>query len=225
MPALPPVPKVLQIHLIYNDGGDADIRNILYFRYGGTAAAPDLVTLAQEVKTVWGTHMAGQHPTTLHLTSVFIDDLDSMTGAQAVDGNPSVSGNSPNAALTSGVAFVISNVGNLKYRGGHSRTYLPSIPTLETADPNTWSTTYQTSTLTAWQAFINAVISAAPAAIQLLGQVIAHRFGKSATAPVGALPPGSQRSVPLAVPIVENVVAHRTNPQVASQRRRNLQLG
>lgn len=225
MAALPPVPKTLQVQLIYSDGGDTDIRNILYFKYSGTASATDLVTLAQEVKTVWGTHMAGQHRSNLLLESVFIDDLNSDTGFQAVDGNPAVSGsNIASTSYTSGAAFVMSNVGQLKYRGGHSRTYLPSIPTSATADPNTWTTAYQAAMLSAWQGFIAAIISAAPTAIQLLGQVIAHRFGKSATAPVaGSL--ASSRSVPLTTPFTENVVAHRTNPQVGSQRRRNLQVG
>lgn len=225
MPALPPVPKTLQIRLVYNDGGDADIQNILYFKYGGTASAPDLVTLAQEVKTVWGTHMAGQHSNTLHLLSVFIDDLDSATGAQAVDGNPALTASNVSGPLTSGVAFVMSNVGQMKYRGGHSRTYLPGIPTNAAQDPNTWTTAFQTAMLTAWQGFIAAIVSAAPTAIQLLGQVIAHRFGASATAPVGVSSGRSARSVPLTHPVVENVVGHRTNPQVGSQRRRNLQQG
>jgi hypothetical protein len=168
--------------------------------------------------------MAPNTAPNVSLLEVFGNDLNSQTGAQAADGQAPVVGSALSGhELTSGAAFVMSNEGSVKYRGGHSRNYLPGMHNDVLADANTWTETFQAALLTAWSAFISEIISQAPAAIGALAHVIAHRFGKSATAPVSAGTP-SARSVPLTNPYTEKVVAYRTNPQVGSQRRRNLQI-
>jgi hypothetical protein len=224
MAALPPVPNCIQVTMIYGDGGDASIRNILYFTYSGSVSATDLGTFCALVKSEWGSNMAAQTVTTTALEEVFATDLGSHTGAQAADGNPSLAGTHAGPGLTSGAAFVMGNEGTLRYRGGHSRNYLPGMPQSGLQDPNTWTLTFQQAVLTAWTAFLQAVITHAPAAMGALAHAIAHRFGRTATSPVLSASAPDVPSVPLAAPFTEPVKANRTNPQVGSQRRRNLQV-
>jgi hypothetical protein len=223
MAALPPIPNALQMQLIYSWGSNTDIRNILYFKYSGSISSGDLLTLVRSMKTSWTAHMAPQTVTDCFLTTVFGNDVASNLGAQAIDGNPAVAGTAAGTRTTAGAAFVIGNETALKYRGGHSRTYIPGMPESNTSDSNSWTTVAQQAMLTAWSAFIQAFItSAVPAAVGSLQQAVAHRFGKSATAPVLAADTDVP-SVPLTSPFLQVITAYRTNPQVASQRRRNQQ--
>jgi hypothetical protein len=223
MAQLPPVPKCIQFQLLYSDGADTDVRNMLYFTYTQTLSGTDLVTLCNNVMTEWGTNVAPHCVNTLLLEGVAGNDLSSDLAAQAVNSHPSVPGTGTGVPLTSGAAFVIGYETALKYRGGHSRNYLPGMPNTGLLDANTWTTTFQTAILNAWTAFLSGIVqTAVPVAVGTLQHVVAHRFGKSADAPVLG---GSSvtRSVPLADPFTTPVTAVRTNPQVGSQRRRNQQ--
>lgn len=157
------------------------------------------------------------------LTSITINDLNSNTGAKVAE-QLSIAGTASGTRLTSGVALVISKKESLKYRGGHGRNYFAGMTEGSSSDPNTWSSALQTAMATAWSTFISQIISAAPAALGALKEVVVHRFGKTATAPASTseykvIP----RSVPLTNPIVSLVTGYVVNPQVASQRRRNQQ--
>lgn len=223
MAALPPLPKTLQMQLIYAWGSNANIRNMLYFTYSGGVSAGDLLVLTRNMKTQWGLHMAPQTVSDCFLDTVFGNDLNSNLGAQAIDGNPAVVGTAAGTRTTAGAAFVIGNESALKYRGGHSRTYLPGMPEPNTSDSNSWSTVAQQAILTAWSAFITAFITTAvPAAVGTLQQVVAHRFGKTAGSPVSTADIDVP-SVPLTSPFTQPITGYRTNPQVGSQRRRNQQ--
>jgi hypothetical protein len=223
MAPLPPVPKTIQMQLIYTWGSNTNIRNLLYFTYTGSIGSSDLTSLCRSMKTQWTNHMASQTVGDCSLAEVFGNDLASSLGAQAIDGNPPVPGTNAGTRTTAGTAFVVSNETALKYRGGHSRTYIPGMPEANTTDSNSWSNTAQQAILSAWTAFISAFITTAvPAAVGTLQQVVAHRFGKTPNAPVLAADTDTP-SVPLTNPFVTLVSGYRTNPQVASQRRRNQQ--
>jgi hypothetical protein len=223
MAPLPPVPKTLQLQLIYGWGSNQNIRNMLYFTYTGGISSGDLLVLVRSMKTQWGTHMAPQTVTDCSLLEVFGNDIASNLGAEAIDGNPAIPGTAAGTRTTAAAAFVISNETALKYRGGHSRTYLPGMPEANTSDSNSWTAAAQSAILTAWSQFITAFISTAvPAAVGTLQQVVAHRFGRTPAGPGG--PPDSELpSVPLTNPFTQPITGYRTNPQVASQRRRNQQ--
>jgi len=127
--------------------------------------------------------------------------------------------------MTNGAAVVISHETSRKYKGGHSRTYVAGMPRQSLSDGNTLSTLGATALLSAWNAFITAFITTAvPAAVGALQQVVAHRYGKTATAPVLSASTGV-RSVPLTTPFTDPITASVINPQLGSQRRRNQQAG
>lgn len=224
MTALPPVPKCIQFQLLYTDGADTDIRNMLYFTYTQTLSSTDLQTLCNTMVTVWGSHMAGQTVQRCVLEGVIATDLSGPTSAEGSSSIASIPGTivpATSQGLTSGAAFVMSNITALKYRGGHSRNYIPGLPQSGLLDANTWTVAFQTTIINAWAAFLQAFVSTAvPTAVGVLQQVVAHRFGKTAGAPVLS----GVKSVPLSNPFTTAVTAHKTNPQVGSQRRRNQQF-
>lgn len=225
MPALANVPLTIQIILTGNDGADANIQNGLYFTYTGTAAGTDLNTLMGIVASAWSSNIAPQTVNTYHLTRIQITDLNSKTGAQ-VQEQVSIAGTGQTPALTSGVAAVVSGKESDRYRGGHRRVYLGGQGTTHLLDDNTWTVAYQTALAAAWQAFVNQIISAAPAAMGALKDVIVHRYGATAGSPVLATSGRTRmKSVPLTTPITHPISGYVTNPQVASQRRRNQQTG
>lgn len=224
--ALPPVPDTIEVTLVGNDGGDGNIQNKYHFTYSGTADATSLNTLLGIVATSWSANLAPHLPSTYHLTSITINDLNSATGAK-VGESLSIAGTlTPGTALTSGAAAVLSLQTSLKYRGGHGRTYLGGMVKESTADANTWTTVFQAALQAALAAFINEIISAAPALLGALKHVIVHRFGKTAGSPVAQAGfKVTAKSVPLTTPFTMPVTGIVTNPQVASQRRRNQQRG
>jgi len=225
MAPLPPVPKALQFQLFYSDGSGAEIINNIWFRYTQSCSAGDLQTLCDEIMTQYATHFAPQVMPNVILEEVFGNDHSSPTAPQAGNTHAPVPGTSTGTnSLSSGAAFVMSNLGSMKYRGGHSRTYIPGIAIGGLQDKNTWTQTAQVNALNGWQALWAAVIQAAPIALGVLARVIAHRYGRTSTSPV-LTADSDLPSVPLTNPFTEDIVAYRTNPQVGSQRRRNQQTG
>ena len=210
MAPLPPVPKTIQFQLVYTDGTNTNVRNMLYFTYTGTVSPTDLVTLCNNLKTEWNTYMAPQTNTSVHLLNVYGNDLASPTGAQGVDSNVAYPGTMAGAALTSGCALCISHETGLKYKGGHSRVYLPGQTQINLLDANTWTTAFQSAILTAWTSFISHFLSTlVPAAVGSLQQVVAHRYGRTPSGPGG--PPDSDLpSVPLTSPYTTPVTAYRS---------------
>lgn len=223
MPPLPPVPNTLEFILRYSDGADSNIMNRFFMTYTGVVSPTDAATLAATVNSQWITHMAGSHVNTVHLLSVTINDLSSKTGAQVINVTGGAGTASP-PALSSAACAVLSAKTSLKYRGGHARVYLPGIAEGNLATPNTWSTAFQTALQAAWVAFLNAIIQNVPSAIGVLAEVVAHRYGRTATAPVaGQVVPFKTPSVPLDAPFTQPITSWGVNPRVASQRRRNQQ--
>jgi hypothetical protein len=221
MAALPPVPKCLRFQFIYSDTGDFNIINNTYWSYTGAVSPTDLGTMCQTMATQWENHMASLFGNWVVLEEITGDDLASNTGAQAFYTAALGGNNVGTGKLSSGACFVLSFEGSTKYRGGHSRIYLPAMPANNLGDPNSWTTGQATATVNAWLALRSAFIAAIPVAVGTVLQVIAHRFGASATAPVAVTSASRVRSVPLDSPHTEPVVAIRGNLSVGSQRRRN----
>lgn len=225
MPAMADVANTIQILLQSNDGGDSNIQNSLYFTYSGSASATDLNTLLGVVASAWSATIAPQQPTNTHLTGITITDLNSKSGAK-VGETLSIAGTNPNAGMSSGVAVCISGKEPYRYRGGHRRIYLAGATEQDLSDKNTWTTAFQSAIASAWTSFVAEIISAAPATMGALKDVIVHRFGPSSNAPVKMEGYTVKvKSVPLTTPVTRPITSYVCNPQVASQRRRNQQGG
>jgi hypothetical protein len=226
MAAQADVPLTIRIKLTGSDGGGAAIDNGYYFTYGQNAAAADLNTLLGIVATSWSASIAPHIVPTYHLITIDINDLNSKTGAHVAE-SVSIAGSAAQATeLSSGACGLVSFKEGLKYRGGHSRSYMGGMAKENLSDANTWTVAFQAALSAAVQSFANEIIAAAPAALGALRQVVVHRYGDTAGGPVLATS-GRMRykSVPLTTPITMPVTGYATNPQVASQRRRNQQGG
>lgn len=224
MPPLPPVSFALHFRLLYVDFGNTNVQNNLYFTYSQTMSNTDLTTLCNSMVTRWTNHIGPQVSQNLTLFGVVANDLTTSTAAQGASTVPSIGGALAGPELSNAAAFVISNETARRYRGGHSRVYLPGQMQSHLADGNTWTTAFQTAMLQAWNAFISEFITTAvPAAVGTLRQIVVHRYGRTSTSPVSTVDDDSP-SVPLTNPYFDLVTASAANPNVGSQRRRNQQL-
>ena len=158
MPALPPVPKVFEVRLHYTDGSDTNIQNQIFYQYTESVSKADATTLATNVANNWAANIAAQTGTWCTLIAVEINDLDSALGAHVQVGVTHAGTSNDTGKLGSGSALVMSNDEAFKYRGGHSRVYLPGQASQQLANSNTWSTAHQTTMNSLWNAFIQALV-------------------------------------------------------------------
>lgn len=225
MTPLPPISKAIQFKLFYNDQGNANVINELWLTYSSTLAQSDLVILCNNIMTSWGAQFAAQVMPSCSLIGVTGNDMSSNIAPQAGSTHAAIPGSNAGQNIPNGSCGVISYETNLKYKGGHGRVYVPGLPRNALSDGNTWTATARAAIQAAWAAFITEITTVAvPAAVGALTHVIAHRYGKTAAAPVG-VSVSSVKSVPLTSPFTTPVNSYFMNPQVASQRRRNQQSG
>jgi hypothetical protein len=222
MPALPNVPNVVKVRLIQTMNEDLDVQNIQHVSFGsGTLSSGDALALATLVGASWTTHMAPVESTDLTLVSVDCEDLTSPSGATAsvAVGTP---GTIIGSILSAGAAMVIRKHIQRRYRGGHPRTYFAGMVAAGLHDAQTWDPTFATTFLGAYEAYITAILSGAPAGHGSWADVNVsyyegfHNF---------TFPSGRTRPIPTlrATPLVDLVTNYSYNPKVGSQRRRNLQ--
>lgn len=128
MPALPPIANVLRVAFsgIY---GDTNWANIMYVRYSGSAPTTGtLNTLASGWGTVYQTRfLTGIASLNKVLTLVTLIDLSS-NSAPVGGATLSLAGNGANPSLPAQVCVGVRWTIQLRYRGGHPRTYLNGVP-------------------------------------------------------------------------------------------------
>jgi hypothetical protein len=222
MPALPPVPNVVEIAQQYTEGEDINTLNRWFIGYGGTApTATQLVAFAANIAAVWGGALAPQTNANTSLTSVICTDLTSAVGAVGT-WSGSVVGTKSGVPLSAAAAVVVSQEILRRYRGGHPRVYLPGRTQSDLTDSQRWSGTFTAAMATAWAAFVGGIVTDPWSGGTPLRQVSVSRyFGfTNYTTPSGR---EKSRPTPRPVPVVDTVVAYRVNPKVGSQRRRNQQ--
>jgi hypothetical protein len=190
-------------------------------KYTNSLSSTDATTLLTTLAGSWNTRFAGYTGASYSLTAVSVNDLGSRTGVESQlvvshQGTAAVDGG------TAGVAFVVSAKCALKYRGGHSRVYLPGITATAQADRNTWSATGQGTVFTAWTGMLSDLAASPPVAVGALSQVVV-RYISSNKADFPTPPTPWEPPYLLATPMIMPVTSWQTNPQVASQRRRNQQ--
>ena len=161
MPALPDVPAVVQIKLVGTRQG-LPWNSVQHARYAGTApSVGDLGTAAQAVGTAWANAMAVIHDPAVFLTNVIMTDLASKTGAVA-DASMNHAGTHPGTgSLPLNVALVQSYIIQVRYRGGHPRTYWPAGVPSDISVGHLWTTTFlgtANTSATGWVGNINAII-------------------------------------------------------------------
>ena len=222
MPALPPVVKTLRVDLLMSVFADLLARDRLFFQYtGANPSVADLAGLATTIGNSWNTNIAPLCSSFVVLTGVQVTDLNSSSGAQALQPR-SNAGTRAGSAMSPGIAACVRFKIARRYRGGHPRMYLPAGMSADVDVPGTWKSTFVSAVAGGFLSFIQADILAPPASLGTLTHVNVSYFQgfTNKTFPSGRIHP-----VPTLrfAAVIDPVLAYLCNPKVASQRRRNLQ--
>lgn len=225
--ALPAVTGLIRVLLQYTLPGVSILLNRLFFQGTGSTTNTALNTWCGNIASSWNTNMSPNSVPDLALIGVTAEDLTSSTspvGAAAVN-HP---GTNTNPQSAPAIAFVVRNGTNLRERGGHSRTYVPGIPTGEetTASANTWNSTFASALLTSWKAFIAAVTGVSgPAGYSGTAQVMPNYYHGFTSVQNPITKRYRNIPTPLATPVIYPITNQTYNSILASQRRRNKQTG
>src|SRR5579859_3052731 len=131
MPALPDFSAVFRFTLKFTYGGDVDVVNRFFQKYGGT---PGSLTTSQA--DTWSAHQGSAFSNKLFLNQVTLEDLTSNVGAVGID-TTGAQGGDTGVETPAGVAVIVSESIYRRYRGGHPRQYLAGLPASNLQTPQT----------------------------------------------------------------------------------------
>lgn len=142
MTALPPIANVVKVRLFWDvDGYGAT--NILHWQYDGDPPLPaDCATFASHFNTNAKFYMqdalSEQAHRWVHFIGCVVTDLSSDTGAEGqdlTDWYGVINTDIVGCQVAACVRWPIS----LRYRGGHPKTFFPSLPSSSSADGSNWT--------------------------------------------------------------------------------------
>lgn len=221
MPPLPVVPATARFTLHTQFAGGPVALTRFFQKYTGAISGTDATTLCGTLATSWNTRLAGSLGSQVTLIAAQCDDLGSKTGVNVVS-TVSHPGSNASNSVPAGVAFVMSAHVAYKYRGGHSRVYLPGVAQQYLQDSNTWTTAFLGTMFTAWTGIISDLQNSPPVGVGALSSVSVHAYSSNPDDFPGG-PPSKPPPWPLATPVTYPITSWSTNPQTGSQRRRNQQ--
>lgn len=222
MPALPPVPGVLRITLVWSIGEDNTAITRLHYTYTGTAPTDATCnTLAASVFGSWGDLLSYCTPDRI-ITEVQIEDLTSATsGVGSHTGT--AAGTLIGGAVPASVCALVNTPIARRYRGGKPRTYWPAGGQSEVLNSQQWTTAFVGNFQTALvneQTILNA-ISAAGCSFSQWVSISYYEGFTAVTNPIT----GRTRDVPKvrtgAIP-VDPILAFSMRQNFGTQRRRTL---
>lgn len=163
MPPLPPAPQVVEVKVngLINT---VPWTNVFHLQYTGTApSSAQLDTLSSGVMNAWGTNFAPMVNTGVSVTSAVATDLTNALAAQGT-ATGSTAGSRAGTALSNAQSAVLTWKINMRYRGGHPRTYLPATVSSDITGGRLFTDTYVTALTSAAGTFrtaLNALTSGA----------------------------------------------------------------
>jgi hypothetical protein len=221
MPALPAVPKVVQIAVQTHMANVSDtFINRLHFQYTGTAPTGDeLLAFANTVLTAWGAALDPSMDASKSFVGLTAIDLSSPTSATA-ETTDDLAGSLAGTILPADACFVMSATVGRRYRGGHPRSYLPLGVETSLQTGRTWTAAFITAVSTAWAGLITAIEGAGWAGAGTLSAVnVSYYEGFTNLVTVG----GRAYNVPklrVGGPVIDPITGYVGRAQVGSQRRR-----
>lgn len=217
----PPAPSTARFELHTQVTGGPLCLTRFFMKYSLALSAPDATTLATTLATSWNTRFAPIVSTSYSLVGVNVNDLGSRTGVETTL-TVAHAGTDANPGISASAAFVMSAHVSLKYRGGHSRVYIPGLNNSLLSDQNTWSVAAQGQVFTAWTGMLSDLANSPPVAVGTLTQVtVRYISSNKADFPSGSEPPTFPALLP--TPMVLGINSWSSNQQLGSQRRRNQQ--
>jgi len=210
MPRLPDVPNVLRLVLSGSKQGQPWAA-VQYARFtGASPGSAELATAAAAVGTAWQSALAQIHTAEVLLTSVTCIDL---TRLDAAVGSASMNhaGSRVGTALPNQVALVASYKINVRYRGGHPRTYWPAGAQADITNGRLWTSGFLTLADGACTDYVGDIN-----AITLGGGLLIF----SAVSYFSGTDPGTGKPIMRTTPLVFPVTTVEVHPRVDTQRRR-----
>jgi hypothetical protein len=192
-----------------------------FMKYTNSLSAADATTLLTTLSGSWETRFAPLTPSAYSLVAVSVTDLGSRTGVESTLVT-SHSGTNVDPGISASAAFVMSAHVALRYRGGHSRVYIPGLTNALLADQNTWTVAAQGQVFTAWTGMIADLAASPPVSVGAMSNVTV-RYISSDKADFPTPPSPWDPPYLLATPMVMPITSWSSNPQLGSQRRRNQQ--
>ncbi len=205
MPSPPPVPLVLKIQLFGTWTGKP-WANIFHAKWsGGVPSAADCGSLATQFATQYHVDFMPFMPATVTLDHTMVTDLSTLASA-STDKSTAFNG-SHSAAFTvpNSVAFGIDWHAPTRYRGGHSKTFLPGFTSGSLTDPITWDSTVVTNVQLAANDWLSTIVGFTSGTTVIGGMVVVHY---------------RKNNVQLANPTVEDITSATARPLIYSQRGR-----
>jgi hypothetical protein len=220
MPALPPVPNVVQVATLTSDAVTR-----FFIQYAGSApSAAQLLTYNTSIQTAWTTNIVPLYNASYHLTQIQSIDLTSPTSAVALS-TMNVAGTRAGTQLPQELAAVTSYKVSRRFRGGHSRGYWLMGCGGDIGGSEQWTAGFVTAVNTGVAAFFTALFAAGWAGAGALTHVGVSRYHgfTVVTDPVT----GRARNVPTvrATPLIDQVTGVVCQPFYGTQRRRTQFVG
>lgn len=152
-PPLPASPCV-RCKLDYTQGDNFLAGSRFFLSYSGSApSAGNCATLATDISSAWGSHIAALISAEVTLTEVDVLDIATDSGASAVE-TVSVAGTNSGTGLPAQVAINVEFNIARRYRGGKPRMFLPPPPNSEQLDEGHWDSGFVTSVNSGMTAFM-----------------------------------------------------------------------
>lgn len=221
MPALPPVPNVLQVKFNWAVGSDQNALVRCYVSYtGGPPSSADCNTLAAAIATAYNTNLRNLAGGDKTLHSIQLTDLSSSSGAQG-QSSPNTAGTRAGSALPASVCCLVNDVINRRYRGGKPRQFWPFGVQADISAAQAWSNAFVTAVNTQVGAFWAAVIGLTGGTTVIAAHVSVSYYQGFTNVAYGS--PQKYRRVPTlrgGGPVIDVITTHQCNTIYGTQRRR-----
>lgn len=161
MPPLPAAPNIVRV-AISGTNQTMPFQNVIHMRYAG--AAPDVTALnglCTAMLSAWSTNFGPLCQAGVALTGAIAQDLTNAAAAQG-GATSSAAGTRTGTAMPVNIALCATWRINLRYRGGHPRTYLPAGVVADTLSGHLWQDAFITTanaSATAFRTALNAITS------------------------------------------------------------------
>lgn len=222
MSALPDVPGVLRLDILYGGGADISAGSRVFFSYTGTAPTDaTLDTMCTALNADWETLFTSLTPSETVFFGTRLTDLTTPASGRG-EVAASAAGDRGTTLIPFGAAAVLDFKIARRYRGGKPRIYLPLGIDSDITGGYQWTSAFTGDVATAWTGFKAAVIAYSASGMTMSEQVAVSYYSGFTNEAYGT--PTKYRRVPTlrgGGPVTDVIFDHAVAAHIGSQRRRN----
>jgi len=201
-----------------DDGSQASVR--FFFTYTGAAPVPaDMAALGAVVYSALEGEFVGMLHESWTIGTAVCTDLTSDTSAEG-EGGGSAAGTLTGGRIPASTSMVISQQTTRRYRGGHSRVYMPLGDTTKLLSDTAWETAFVDAAQSGWEVAIPDIASDFWAGAGTITQVMVSFYSGFTNEVYGSPPKYRRVPTPRAAGVTFPIVNYVAQPNLGSQRRR-----